>query len=197
MIILKTLIFLIVVPGSVTILLPYFLLTLKFKLFVLDIGIFHLLGLIPIFLGVVITFYCFWDFIFAGKGTPAPMDPPKKLVVKGLYRVVRNPMYSGIVLILIGEILLFQSLILCIYTLLVLSVFHLFVVFYEEPILENRFRDSYINYFNSVPRWIPNINSFRNFQKRKWFIRTTNSIQRAFFSARGGFKSHWFRMLYI
>lgn len=110
-----------------------------------------------IFLGIAIGIWCFWDFIFTGKGTPAPIDPPKKLVVKGLYRFVRNPIYLGIAIILIGEILLFQSIVLIIYTLVVLTIFHLFVVFYEEPVLKDRFKDSYEEYFNSVPRWIPNI----------------------------------------
>jgi len=166
MIIFKTIIFLIIVPGSVTILFPYLLLTSRFELFFLDIGVFRLFGLMPIILGVVIVLWCFWDFIFTGKGTPAPINPPKEHVVKGLYQFVRNPMYLGIALVLVGEILLFQSTVLFIYTLLVLSVFHLFVIFYEEPVLKDKFQNSYRDYFNSVPRWIPNMRYLKITKKR-------------------------------
>lgn len=87
--------------------------------------------------------------------TPAPIDPPKVLVARGLYRVVRNPMYVGVVLILLGESVLFASATLLGYALLAWVVVHLFVVFYEEPTLRQKFGTSYENYRKTVPRSIP------------------------------------------
>jgi protein-S-isoprenylcysteine O-methyltransferase Ste14 len=99
--------------------------------------------------------WCAWDFTFAGRGTPAPIDPPKELVVQGLYRYVRNPMYVGILSILLGEALLFASWSLFGYAAVVFILFFLFVVLYEEPILMRKFGESYLQYCKNVPRWIP------------------------------------------
>jgi protein-S-isoprenylcysteine O-methyltransferase Ste14 len=106
-------------------------------------------------IGTAIYFWCAWDFTFAGRGTPAPIDPPKELVVRGLYRYVRNPMYVGILSILLGEALLFASWRLFEYTAVVFIFFFLFVTLYEEPILRQKFGESYRRYCESVPRWIP------------------------------------------
>ncbi|MGH7775499.1 MAG: methyltransferase family protein [Candidatus Binatia bacterium] len=157
MVLLKTLIFTVLVPGTVTVLVPYLLLTSSMKLFSVGIGIFRLLGLVPILLGGLIYLWCAWDFTFVGRGTPAPLDPPKELVVRGLYRLVRNPMYVGVFLVLLGEVLLFESAILFLYAALVLLVFHLFVVYYEEPVLRRNFGQSYERYRSNVPRWLPGL----------------------------------------
>jgi protein-S-isoprenylcysteine O-methyltransferase Ste14 len=154
MTLLKTLMFTIVVPGSVTILIPLWLLSLRSSPHS-QIGIFRYLGAIPILLGASIYLWCAWDFTFAGRGTPAPIDPPKELVVRGLYRYVRNPMYVGVVSILFGEALFFESRILFEYAAIVFIFFYLFVVLYEEPILMKKFGESYRNYCKSIPRWIP------------------------------------------
>jgi protein-S-isoprenylcysteine O-methyltransferase Ste14 len=106
-------------------------------------------------LGASIYLWCAWDFTFAGRGTPAPIDPPKELVVRGLYRYVRNPMYVGVVSILFGEALFFESRILFEYAVIVFIFFYLFVVLYEEPILMKKFGESYRNYCRVIPRWIP------------------------------------------
>ena len=90
-------------------------------------------------------------------GTPAPMDPPKELVVVGFYRYVRNPMYVGIILILIGYFLWFGYWSLLIYTASVFIVIHLFVTLYEEPTLQRKFGESYEKYCRRVPRWIPRL----------------------------------------
>ncbi len=87
-------------------------------------------------LGAAIYFWCAWDFATAGQGTPAPIDPPKHLVVRGLYRFVRNPMYAGVLLLLAGESLAFQSLRILAYAAIVFAVVNLFVIFYEEPALK-------------------------------------------------------------
>lgn len=110
-------------------------------------------------IGVAIYFRCAWDFASAGKGTPAPIDPPKRLVARGLYRFVRNPMYVGVLLTLLGEAWLFGSRALLAYAVIVFTWEHLVVVFYEEPALKRKFGESYSDYLARTPRWIPRFNS--------------------------------------
>jgi protein-S-isoprenylcysteine O-methyltransferase Ste14 len=105
--------------------------------------------------GLVILLWSFWDFIYAGRGTPLPLDPPKFLVARGPYRFVRNPMYVGVELILLGESLLFESAILVIYALAAGAFFHHFVVLYEERTLRRKFGNRYAEYCRAVPRWLP------------------------------------------
>ena len=157
MVALKTLLFTIVVPGTGTVLIPYFLLSWDIRFFSFEIGTIRFLGLLPILLGAVTYLWCAWDFTFTGRGTPAPIDPPKELVVKGLYCYVRNPMYIGVTLILLGEALLFESAVLFLYAGFLLLSAHLFVLYYEEPTLRRMFGTSYESYCNSVSRWIPGL----------------------------------------
>jgi protein-S-isoprenylcysteine O-methyltransferase Ste14 len=119
------------------------------------LGVVRYLGLIPILLGASIYLWCAWDFAFAGRGTPAPVDPPKELVVRGLYQYVRNPMYIGVLLILLGESLLFESGTLFRYTIVAFIFFYLLVVLFEEPMLTRKFGESYQRYQQTVPRWLP------------------------------------------
>jgi protein-S-isoprenylcysteine O-methyltransferase Ste14 len=99
------------------------------------------------------------NLTFVGRGTPARFDPPKEFVTKGLYRFFRNPMYAGDVAVLFGESVLFQSAILLVYAVVMLCVFHLFIVLYEEPTLKRQFGEPYEQYCNSVTRWIPGLGS--------------------------------------
>lgn len=108
-------------------------------------------------LGVGVYLWCAWDFVFTGRGTPAPIDPPKVLVATGLYRFVRNPMYIAVGLVLGGEAILFQSYNLVVYALLAWLACHLFVVFYEEPTLKKKYGAAYEAYCQAVPRWRPRI----------------------------------------
>src|SRR6266566_1437628 len=94
-------------------------------------------------------------FTFIGKGTPAPIDAPVFLVREGPYQWVRNPMYLGVLSVVIGEAILFHSLLLVGYALLAWVVVHLFVIFYEEPTLRRQFGESYAAYLRTVPRWLP------------------------------------------
>lgn len=155
MYILKSLLFTILVPGTVVVLIPYNLEPAKFKILIFSFNFFHLAGLTFFTAGALITFFCIWDFIFSGKGTPAPIDPPKELVIKRLYRFSRNPMYLGVLLLLIGEALFFRSISLLIYSGCIFLFFHLFVVYYEEPTLNRKFHNSYLRYCDAVPRWFP------------------------------------------
>jgi protein-S-isoprenylcysteine O-methyltransferase Ste14 len=106
-------------------------------------------------LGGVIVLWSFWNFLAQGHGTPAPLDPPKELVAVGFYRYVRNPMYVGILAMIIGHFLWFGVWNLLLYAVLVFLAFHTFVACYEEPTLKRTFGTAYEDYLRKVPRWIP------------------------------------------
>ena len=112
-------------------------------------------GMIMVTIGTAIALWCVFIFVFIGKGTPAPFDPPRKLVIRGPYRFVRNPMYIGAGMTLAGAALFYESLSICIYTCLFFLVTHLFVVLYEEPTLRRTFGDEYEAYCRRVRRWWP------------------------------------------
>lgn len=154
---LKTLLWSVFVPGTLTTLVPYLLLSSRLELFPMTLSSFRFTGLIPIVLGALLYLRCAWDFTFTGKGTPAPFDPPKKMVMRGFYRYVRNPMYVALLLVLTGEAILFESASILICAAVLFSVFHLWVVFYEEPTLRQKFGDSYETYCMKVSRWIPGV----------------------------------------
>jgi len=97
----------------------------------------------------------FWGFALVGGGTPAPIAPTKVLVVRGLHRYVRNPMYIGVALVVGGQAWLFHSLHVVAYLVCVLVIVNLFVIFYEEPTLQRLFGEEYERYRAAVPRWIP------------------------------------------
>jgi len=120
-----------------------------------EIGALHGLGLPLQLAGTAVLLWCVRDFAVRGRGTLAPVDPPKELVAEGLYRWVRNPMYVGVLTVLLGHALWFGSRALLVYAACVFTAFHLFVLLYEEPTLEAQFGDSYRRYRASVPRWIP------------------------------------------
>ncbi len=140
-----------------TVLIPYLLITSRFDFFPVQIGPIILLGLIPAILGTMTYVWCAWCFTSLGKGTPAPIAPPKNLVIKGPYVHVRNPQYVGILLILFGEALLFESAALLVYAGFAFLIFHTLIICYEEPTLSLRFSESYNRYCASVPRWIPRL----------------------------------------
>lgn len=115
---------------------------------------FSAIGFAPFVAGVVVLLWCVRDFYVAGKGTLAPWDPPRHLVRVGLYRVSRNPMYVGVVLILIGWMAGFQTMGLLVYTVSVAILFHLRVLLHEEPWLARTFPDEWTEYEARVPRWL-------------------------------------------
>jgi protein-S-isoprenylcysteine O-methyltransferase Ste14 len=114
----------------------------------------HFEGVVLFAVGVVVLLRCVRDFYVAGKGTLAPWDPPRRLVTVGLYRYTRNPMYVGVLLILIGWSATFRLRSLVIYTIAVATLFHLRVLLYEEPWLARTFRDEWPQYRSRVPRWL-------------------------------------------
>ena len=150
---LRTVLFALLVPGSVLGLIPFFLVGRMGQQF--DLGYMRVLGLVLLLPGLAIIVWCFIDFIRRGRGTPAPYDPPRRLVIEGLYRYVRNPQYIGVILVVISEAIFFGSLVLVGYAGVLAVGYHLFVRFYEEPTLKRLFGEDYTNYCAAVPRWIP------------------------------------------
>jgi protein-S-isoprenylcysteine O-methyltransferase Ste14 len=155
--IIYTLFALCIAYGFFAVFLPRKLLSLNLQLFSVDIGSLRYCGLVIIIIGAVINLKCYWDLIFSGQGTPDPLIPTVKIVVRGLYQFMRNPIYVGLYLILFGEAILFMSAALLVYSLLWLLALNLIVVFS----LRRRFGESYDEYHKSVPRWIPRLTSYR------------------------------------
>jgi protein-S-isoprenylcysteine O-methyltransferase Ste14 len=110
-------------------------------------------GVVISAVGGALAIWCVLTFVVAGKGTPAPFDPPRQLVVTGPYRYMRNPMYFGAGLAISGAALYYQSIQLLAYATAFLLFFHFFVVLYEEPRLQRTFGDDYESYSRQVRRW--------------------------------------------
>ena len=111
---------------------------------------------LPLFaVGATFYFACLWLFGAYGHGTPAPIDPPNKLVMRGPYRWVRNPMYLAVLLFVLGEVVFFWHLTLALYLVCLASAFQIFVVAVEESSLRQRFGAIYSDYCNNTNRWVP------------------------------------------
>ena len=149
----RSLLFLVLIPGTVAGYFPLRILRASDQLFIPRIAAASMLAGCLILLGASVLLRCVWDFLFAGRGTLAPFDPPQRLVVRGLYRFTRNPMYNGVLAVLAGEAWLFRSTALLQYAVVMFILFHLVVAIYEEPALESRFGESYRAYRGMVPRW--------------------------------------------
>jgi protein-S-isoprenylcysteine O-methyltransferase Ste14 len=147
-----------VAPGVVAGLLPWWLTGWRFEAFPLPL---RLVGaLLTIAAGLVLV-SAFARFVMEGIGTPAPVAPTRHLVVGGLYRYVRNPMYIGVITALGGEALLFRSRHMLEYALIVWTIMHLFVCFYEESRLTRTYGNAYLSYKSGVPRWFPRLSPWR------------------------------------
>jgi protein-S-isoprenylcysteine O-methyltransferase Ste14 len=118
---------------------------------------FRIIGLLLIAAGLPVLLDSFGRFALQGLGTPAPVAPPQRLVVTGLYRFVRNPMYVAVVSLIFGQGLLFGNLQVLEYGLAVWVGFHLFVVLYEEPVLRSKFGDQYEEFSRNIRRWLPRL----------------------------------------
>ncbi|MBM3289338.1 MAG: isoprenylcysteine carboxylmethyltransferase family protein [Candidatus Hydrogenedentes bacterium] len=147
-------IFTLLVPCTVAGVAPYFLIISRSQLFAFDSSPVRASGAALFMLGLPIYAWCVYDFVFAGRGTPSPTHPPSALVVRGLYRYSRNPMYVGVCAVLFGEALYFGSGNQLVYALCALAGFHLRVVLGEERTLRRTFGAAYEDYCARVPRWI-------------------------------------------
>lgn len=112
-------------------------------------------GMILMVIGGLLVLICVAVFISRGKGTPAVFDPPTKFVASGPYAYVRNPMYIGGFILLLGFGAWLRSPSILILSVILLFLFHLFVVLVEEPILKKKFGKSYIDFKKQVNRWVP------------------------------------------
>ena len=158
---LRALFFTFLLPGTALVLVPRMLLERESPLQMNVLEPPRLLGLVLMGLGGAVLLRCVLDFLLVGRGTLAPVDPPRKLVRAGLDRRVRNPMYVGVVTALFGEALFFQSKAIAIYAVVAWTIFHLFIVLYEEPRLRDAFGQEYEEYRAAVPRWIPRLHARR------------------------------------
>ena len=149
----------IIVAGLATII-PHAIVTSENHTVIPEMGKIRFIGPFLILAGIIGYLMCFWNFIFDAKGTPLLEGTQKHLIVKGLYRYVRNPIYISWYLILLGEALFFQSLDLLYYLLGWIVFFYFKVMVIEEPYLHRTFGESYRQYCKSVRRWIPRFKAY-------------------------------------
>lgn len=140
--------------GIIVIPLSLMYVSISLGLPIISFPLSKIIGLVSSAAGAAIVFHATFLFFRLGKGTPVPVEPPKKLVIKGLYKYTRNPIYIAYFLVFLGEFLLFGHILLFIYLLLTILFFHSLVVYHEEPILKKRFGASYMEYIKKVPRWL-------------------------------------------
>jgi protein-S-isoprenylcysteine O-methyltransferase Ste14 len=153
--ILRNLFFTLIHPGLVIGLIPYWILGNKaVKSFPKPLYPYQYLGILLFIIGLIVLFDCIIRFLVEGRGTLSPIDPTKRLVITGLYKYSRNPMYLGVMMILIGEAIFFQSGNLWIYLVLIFIIFNLFIMLVEEPRLRRDFGEDYYQYCRKVRRWI-------------------------------------------
>lgn len=150
---LKNLLFTVVVPGTVAVYVPLALAGER----AIRSGVLGFAAWGLLVAGGAIYAWCVFDFASFGRGTPAPIDAPKRLVLRGLYRYSRNPMYVGVLAVIFGQAALFGAPRVALWGLVVGVCFHLFVILYEEPHLARVFGASYDDYRARVGRWLPRL----------------------------------------
>jgi protein-S-isoprenylcysteine O-methyltransferase Ste14 len=156
-------VFLVIAPGCVAGLVPWWISRWRFEAAFFPLPFLRIVGGILIALGSIGLLDSFARFALQGVGTPAPVLPTRRLVVTGLYRYVRNPMYVAVVSLIIGQALIFENANLLEYGGLIGLLFHLFVLFYEEPTLRASFGSEYRSFCAEVPRWIPLLTPWNNY----------------------------------
>ena len=145
----------ILVPGTAVVLVPYLLLTNQNPIPAPRPDLLGLIGVLLVLVGAGMMSWVSYSFVVRGEGTPIPIDPPRHFVAHGLFRYVRNPMYVGALLALLGETILFRSWWLAAYAAGLWALLHSFLIAFEEPQLRRRFGRAYSDYCASTPRWIP------------------------------------------
>ena len=159
--ILGSALFFVVAPSTLAGLIPWSITRWELRPPFLGLELTRVIGVMLILAGVPGLVDSFARFALQGLGTPAPIAPTRNLVVTGLYRYVRNPIYVAVVAIVLGQAVLFGDWRLIVYGALLWLGFHLFVVAYEEPTLEQTFGGEYEAFRANVPRWIPRMTPWR------------------------------------
>ena len=159
--ILGTVCFLLIAPGVVAGWIPWWLSRWRMHLPLLGFSPIRIVGVLLIAVGIPLVLESFARFALKGLGTPAPILPTRHLVISGLYRYVRNPMYIGVSSVIFGQFLLLGDVNLFWYGVLVAIGFHIFVLAYEEPTLRRTFGEEYEVFCANVPRWIPRLSAWR------------------------------------
>ena len=152
---------LVIAPGTVAGLLPWLITGWRFDDALGDSALVRGLGVAMIATGAAALLECFFRFAWTGFAAPVPVTPTRKLIVTGLYRHVRNPMYFGVITLVIGEALLLGQPALLAYAAMAWIFFHLFVIGYEEPTLARLFPEDFARFTRAVPRWIPRLRPWR------------------------------------
>ena len=158
---LGTAIFLLVAPGIVAGLVPWWISQWQVHAPFLGFTALRVLGTLLMAAGILVLLESFGRFALQGIGTPAPVFPTRHLVVKGSYRYVRNPMYVALVSLILGQALLLGDILVFIYAVFCWLAMHLFVLLYEEPILRRSFGAEYEAFCAHVPRWKPRLSPWR------------------------------------
>ncbi|MGQ0685243.1 methyltransferase family protein [Bradyrhizobium sp.] len=153
--------FFLVAPCVLAGLIPWSMTRWEFRPPLFDLDATRAVGILLIVAGLPGLVDSFARFALQGLGTPAPIAPTQKLVVTGLYRYVRNPIYIAVVAVIFGQALLFGDWRLLWYGALLWLFFHVFVVMYEEPTLKQTFGAEYESFRTNVPRWIPRLTPWR------------------------------------
>jgi protein-S-isoprenylcysteine O-methyltransferase Ste14 len=156
---LGSLVFLVVAPGTMGVLVPWALTGWETRS---PPWTLQALGGVLIVAGAGILLHAFARFVIEGRGTPAPIAPTEELVVGGLYRHVRNPMYVAVTAVIAGQALVLGSGRLALYAAAFLATTATFVKLYEEPVLTQRYGDRYRTYRDNVPGWIPRLRPRRS-----------------------------------
>lgn len=159
--------FLLLVPGTVAGLVPWWISRWEMQGPFLGVVAFRIAGAALVALGAAALLDSFARFAMRGVGTPAPVLPARNLVVTGLYRHVRNPMYVAVVSVILGQALVLGDVRVLGYGLLVWFACHLFVIGYEEPTLRGSFGAEYEAFRANVPRWIPRLRGWRGESRRR------------------------------
>lgn len=158
---LGSILFLFVAPGVIAGVIPWGISGYRMEPALLGFEPFRWIGGLLLVLGATLLIETFVRFARQGRGTPAPIYPTEHLVITGSYRFVRNPMYVAVISLILGQALLFGSVAVLVWGLVVWLTVHLFVLAYEEPTLQSTFGAEYDAYRAGVRRWIPRLTPWR------------------------------------
>jgi protein-S-isoprenylcysteine O-methyltransferase Ste14 len=159
-------VFLVLAPGTIAVLIPWWISHWRVHAPFPGFTLLRIIGVLLIAAGLPVLLESFGRFALQGSGTPAPVFPTQRLIVRGFYRYVRNPMYVAVVWIILGQALIFGNLCLVAYAVIPWLAAHLFVLVYEEPTLRRSFGAEYETYCAHVPRWIPRLTPWRAADER-------------------------------